>query len=83
MKRFQFNTGIKPFDHNPPAVMVFMDGFEDSGNGVYVIPFYCEDVPYNASFRYASDDFKEDTEESICREIHNSKLISKYAHFIL
>ena len=39
MKRFQFNTGVRPFDHNPPAGMAFMEGFEDSGNGGYVIPF--------------------------------------------
>lgn len=81
MKKFVFSTGVRPFDHNPPAGMAFMKGFEDSGNGVYVIPFYCENVPDNARFKYASDHFKEDTEDSICREIHNSALISKYAHF--
>lgn len=83
MRRFQFNTGVRPFDHSPPAGMAFMKGFEDSGNGVYVIPFYCEDVPDNATFKHASDNFEEDTENSICREIHNSALLSKYAHFII
>jgi hypothetical protein len=83
MKKFQFNTGVRPFDHHPPAGMAFMDGFEDSGNGVYVIPFYCENVPDNASFKYTDDYFIEDTSESICREIYNSRLISKYAHFII
>ena len=81
MRKFHFNTGVKPFEHSPPAGMAFMDGFEDNGNGVYVIPFYCEDVPDNAIFAYASDEFKEDTDNSICRKIHKSNLLSKYAHF--
>ena len=83
MKKFTFNTGVKPFNFNPPAGMAFMKGFEDSGNGVYVIPFYCKDVPDNAIFKYSSDIFEEDTNESICREIFNSVLMSKYAHFII
>lgn len=83
MKEFTFNTGVRPFDFTPPAGMAFMKGFRDSGNGVYVIPFYCENVPDNAKFIYGSNEFKEDTEESICREIHNSALLSKYAHFII
>lgn len=83
MKRFTFNTGVKPFYFNPPAGMAFMKGFEDSGNGVYVIPFYCNDVPDSASFKYASDHFEKDTETTICREIYNSAIVSKYAHFII
>jgi len=83
MQKFTFNTGVKPFDHSPPAGMAFMKGFEDSGNGVYVIPFYCKDVPDNATFKHADDYFVEDTTESICREIYDSALISKYAHFII
>ena len=83
MKRFQFNTGVKPFDFDPPAGIAFMEGYENSGNGVYVIPFYCKDVPDNAIFEHTCDKFIEDTDEIICREIHNSALISKYAHFII
>jgi len=83
MKEFWFNTGVKPFEHTPPAGMAFMKGFKNSGNGVYVIPFFCKDVPEKAIFKEASDHFKEDTDESICREIFNSVLISKYAHFII
>jgi hypothetical protein len=83
MRKFVFNTGVRPFDHTPPAGMAFMKGFEDSGNGVYVIPFYCEDVPDNAVFACASNQFKEDTKDSVCREIHNSALQAKYAHFII
>lgn len=83
MRRFVFNTGVRPFALVPPAAMAFMDGYEDSGNGVYVIPFYCEDVPENAVFKYASNNFEQDTSESICREIYNSALLSKYAHFTI
>jgi hypothetical protein len=81
LRRFQFNTGVRPFDHNPPAGMAFMKGFEDSGNGVYVIPFYCEDVPENATFQYACDYDIPGEEHLLKREIHNSVLLSKYAFF--
>ena len=81
MKEFTFNTGVRPFDHNPPAGMAFIKGFRDSGNGVYVIPFYCENVPEKAIFKFACDTFKEDTKEIICRKIYNSALLSKYAYF--
>lgn len=83
MERFQFNTGVKPFNHNPPAGMAYMKGFEDSGNGVYVIPFYCKDVPDNATLKHCCEEFIEDTDEVICREIHNCKLLSKYAYFLI
>lgn len=83
MKEFTFNTGVRPYNFNPPAGMAFMKRYRDSGNGVYVIPFYCENVPDNAIFKYGSDEFEEDTSESICREIHDSALLSKYAHFII
>lgn len=83
IKRYVVNTGVKPYDFDPPAGMAFMDGFEDSGNGVYVIPFYCEEVPKNYSFIMASD-FPEQPgcEEYLVREIVQSKgLLSKYAFF--
>lgn len=83
MRRFQFNTGVRPFDFTPPAGMAFIKGYVDSGNGVYVIPFYCENVPENAVFKQSDNTFKEDTNESICREIHNAPLMGKYAHFII
>lgn len=83
MQRFNFNTGVRPFKHTPPAGMAFMDGFEDSGNGTYVIPFYCEDVPDNAIFQYACDNDIPGHENLLKREIHNSKLMSKYAYFIV
>lgn len=81
LRRFQFNTGVRPFDHTPPAGMAFMKGFEDSGNGVYVIPFYCEDVSDNAILKYAADQPMPGDEHLLKREIHDSVLISKYAFF--
>jgi len=83
MTRFLFDTGVKPFEFTPPAAMATMKGFVNSGNGVYVIPFYCEDVPKQAVLKHCCDQFIPDTDEMICREIHNSILISKYAHFII
>lgn len=83
MQRFQFNTGVRPFDYSTPAGMSFMEGFEDSGNGVYVIPFYCENVPENAKFQYACDNDIPGNEHLLKREIHNSVLISKYAYFLI
>lgn len=82
MKTFHFNTGVRPFDHNPPAGMAYMKGFKDSGNGVYVIPFDCEDVPDGAAFKFACD-YPDLYPEAgyIVREIHNSALLSKYAYF--
>jgi hypothetical protein len=81
-KEFVFNTGVKPYNHNPPAGMAFMKGFRDSGNGVFVIPFTCKNVPENITLSYTSDEFKKDTDTTICREIYNSVIKSKYAHFI-
>lgn len=82
MKKFTFNTGVRPFDHHPPARMAFMKGFEDSGNGVYVIPFYCEGVPDGVTFKFACDDPDFYPEANyIVREIHDSALLSKYAYF--
>ncbi len=84
IKEYQFNTGVKPFDFNPHAGMAFMDGFRDSGNGVYVIPFTCEEVPENYKFLLACDslDYLINQEDYLIREILSGKLISKYAYFI-
>lgn len=83
MTRFLFNTGVKPFESTPPAAMASMPGYVDTGSGVYAIPFYCKDVPKGAVLKYCCDQFTPDTEELICREIHYSVLISKYAHFVI
>ncbi len=86
LQRFQANTGVRPFDFNPPAGMAFMEGFEDSGNGVYVIPFYCYDVPKGAKFTFAADNpdlGKLSNKKVIVRKIYNSKLTSEFAYFEL
>lgn len=83
LKEYVFNTGVRPFDHNPPAGMAFMPGFRDSGNGVYVIPFECEEVPENFTFQYSTDTFFEESPGFIRREIvEGSAMNSKYAYFI-
>lgn len=83
MTRFIFNTGVKPFEFTPPAAMAGMKGFVETGDGVYGIPFYCEDVPKSAILKYCCDQLVTDTDQLICRKIHHSILMSKYAHFIL
>lgn len=79
LKTFYFNTGVKIQD-NP-----HIKGGIDSGNGTVVIPFDCEDVPENATFKYACDNPKliEGDDKVIVREIKNSQLLSKYAYFII
>ena len=80
-KEYVFNTGVKPFDHNPPASMAFMKGFRDSGNGVYVIPFTCEEVPSEFKFDFATDMLLEEGNSLIRREILSGNILSKYAYF--
>ena len=83
IKEYHFNTGVRPFDFNPPAGMAFMEGFKDSGNGVYVIPFECEEVPEGAKHTFSTDTFFEESPGFIRREIVKSiAMKSKYAYFI-
>ena len=82
MKTFYFNTGVKIWN-NP-----HIPGGIDSGNGTVVIPFDCADVPEGAKQLYCCDSpnitlhshIPADC-DVIVREIHNSKMISKYAYF--
>ena len=74
MKTFIFNTGVK----NPK---VLMKGHKLAPNGVMVIPFDCDNVPDNATFKFAADYPELAKNGIICREIQNSALISKYAFF--
>ena len=85
IKEYWANTGVKPFDYDPPAGMAFLDGFINSGNGVYVIPFTCEEVPENYKFEMACDITNyPNTEDYLVREIVSStRLKSKYAYFKL
>ena len=81
MKTFYFNTGVRPFIHNPP---VKLSAGQIMKGGTMQIPFDCEDVPEGAIFKFACEN--KDLRESkypnyIVREIHNSTLIAKYAYF--
>lgn len=83
MKTYHFNTGVRPFDFDPPAGMAFMKGFKDSGNGVYVIPFDCEEVPKGYRPTICCDilDYP-NTDDYIIREIEpGSALKGKYVYF--
>lgn len=90
IKTYQFNTGVRPFDFDPPAAMALMNGFVDSGNGVYVIPFRCEEVPDNYKFILACDsmDYPKDAspldgKDYLIRRIRpGSAMQAKYAYFI-
>lgn len=84
LKEYVFDTGVKPFSFDPPAAMASLPGYRDSGNGVYVVPFTCEEVPEEYKFEFASDfpDIKPN-ENYIVREIvGKTALLSKYAYFI-
>lgn len=76
MKKYYFNTGVK-ISANSNIL-----GGIDSDNGIIVIPFECENVPEGATFAFACNNpAVEYSKNMIVREIHNSKLASKYAYF--
>lgn len=82
MKTFYFNTGVKPSN----VVNFPYDYHQRVGNkimGTLVIPFDCEDVPEGAKFAFACNNPELKGDNQICREIHNSNLVSKYAFFDL
>lgn len=81
MKTFHFNTGVKPYSHNPPVKI--SPGYVINGD-VMVIPFDCENVPEGAIFMFACDNLnlkEAGYPNVVVREIFNSKLIFKYAYF--
>lgn len=83
MKTFYFNTGVRPYIHNPP---VKIGKGQCVRGGTMQIPFDCENVPDNAQFLFASDNpepMEAKAENVIVREIFNSTLVSKYACFRL
>lgn len=81
MNTFYFNTGVKE-GNNPYLEKTAVKRNSLGGGTHYVIPFDCEDVPDNASFVFACDNPNLYPDAGyIVREIHNSKLISKYAFF--
>lgn len=78
IREFLFNTGVKASEPN---------SIKGRTLGTKVIPFYCEDVPQNAIFKFASDSAPV-SEGMIKVEIINTKehpnnLFSKYAYFLI
>lgn len=82
LQEFTFNTGVK-YGVNPYADEHYRAVPAVGGGFVMVIPFYCYDVPESYKFVYACDNpnLEDKNPNFIVREIHNSKLISKYAYF--
>jgi hypothetical protein len=79
MKTFYFDTGVRVHEHVPPVRLP--KGNVVSSNGVHLIPFDCDDVPKNATFKFACDSTPPRSEHLLKREIHNSNLVSKFAFF--
>lgn len=52
-------------------------------NGTKQIPFSCEDVPDNVSFLFACNSKETSSSNVVVRELHDTTLVSKYAHFRL
>lgn len=81
MKTFYFNTGVRPYAHtNPPLGLM---PYQVIRGDTVQIPFDVEDVPECAVFRHASGHSEPEYPNWIVREIHNSGMCSKYAHFEL
>lgn len=81
MKTYYFNTGVKIGWGIPPVVL--HDGEILSSNGVKLIPLNCEGVPDNAIFKFAADGNPSFSKDLHKAKIHNSKLISEYAYFLI
>ena len=86
LKTFYFNTGVKrgvPVNerHRENAKPVALGCCQVWRNGTKQIPFCCEDTPVDAVFLHACDRPDCESSDVIVREIHNSSLLSKYAHF--
>ena len=74
MREFLFCTGVRAENSNSIKGIV-------SPNGVIMIPFYCENVPENAVFKYASDSKLDNNLHRA--EIVKGELLSKYAYFAI
>ena len=80
MKTFYFNTGVRPFGHNPPRKL---GKGEIVKGGTVQIPFDCEGVPENSTFKFACDNPNlPEAKYHHVAEIHNSALVSKFAYFL-
>lgn len=79
MKTFYFNTGVRPYIHNPPVRV--QTGDIVSSNGVLLVPFQCEDVPDNSIFQFCCNNIPPGSESLLKREMFNTNMVSKYAFF--
>ena len=76
LKRFVFNTGVKPENIPRP-----LGEYETMELGTLGIEFYCEDVPDSAIFNFASP-YGDLQHEGVPFEIVKGGLCSKYAYFL-
>lgn len=78
IREFTFNTGVRVENNRLGPT-----GGRLAPNGVWTIPFTCDDVPDGATFVFASDSAPVDAGH-IRREIQpGSGLLSRYAYFRL
>lgn len=87
-QRFYFNTGVRPENcFNPPFPYEYHKKIGNVIRGTLLIPFDCNDVPENATFKFAASnpniDDAENNPKVIVREIVGGNLLSKYAYFIV
>jgi hypothetical protein len=69
MKTFYFNTGVRPYIHNPPVPII--NGRVVRG-GVMLIPFKCDGVPDGAKLMFMCDD--PNLPESKCENVVVAKI---------
>lgn len=87
-RTFYFNTGVRqgvPSNelHRQDAKPVALGNGQVWLNGTKQIPFSCENVPDNTSLLFICDSKETSSADIIVRELHNTTLLSKYAHFRL
>lgn len=76
LKRFVFNTGVKPENIHRP-----LGEYETMELGTLGIEFYCEDVSDSAIFNFASP-YGDLQHEGVPFEIVKGGLCSKYTYFL-
>lgn len=77
-RKFYFDTGVRPWIHTSPVPV--MPGNVVRG-GTLQIPFECDDVPDGAIFVFACDHAPPGHEDLLMREMHNTRMVSKFAFF--
>jgi len=88
IRTFYFNTGVNPANvHNPEFPYEYHKRVGNViRNGVLQIPFDCENVPENATFKFLTSNPELDeakNPEIIVRKVLNSSMASEYAYFIV